>query len=200
IDQRFTVAVSRATKTPLCTLTVRQFYRECDIYGTVDFIFSNAAVVFQECTLLVRRPMDQQNIIYTAQGRNDSNQNTGISIHNCNVTTVADLLPVISSFPMYLGRPWREYSCTVYMQSYLDSLIQPTGWLEWSGDFALRTLYYGEYDNVGPGANTSKRVDTWPGYRVMTDSDAHKFTVNSFISDKKCLPGNNPLDYDEGLL
>ncbi|MGF2531687.1 pectinesterase family protein, partial [Ralstonia pseudosolanacearum] len=38
----------------------RQFYRECDIYGTVDFIFGNAAVVIQKCNIYARKPMAQQ--------------------------------------------------------------------------------------------------------------------------------------------
>ncbi|KAI9073261.1 hypothetical protein K1719_044783 [Acacia pycnantha] len=63
----------------------RQFFRECDIYGTIDFIFGNAAVVFQSCNLVSRKPMDQQKNTITAQNRKDPNQNTGISIHNCRI-------------------------------------------------------------------------------------------------------------------
>ncbi|XP_057817365.1 pectinesterase [Cryptomeria japonica] len=181
----------------LYTHSLRQFYRECEIYGTVDFIFGNSAVVFQDCTLLARKPMDNQQNLFTAQGRTDPNQNTGISIQNCNVTAESDLVPVISSFPTYLGRPWKEYSRTVYMQSYLDSLIQPAGWLAWSGDFALSTLYYGEYDNNGPGAGTSLRV-TWAGYNVMNSTDAQNFTVTSFISGDSWLPATS-VTYNGGL-
>ncbi|GLJ52716.1 hypothetical protein SUGI_1122480 [Cryptomeria japonica] len=170
--------------------SLRQFYRECDIYGTVDFIFGNAAVVFQNCNLFARTPLSGQQNIFTAQGRTDPNQNTGISIHKCNVTAAPELVPVISSFPTYLGRPWKLYSRTVYMKSYLDGLIQPAGWLEWSGDFALSTLYYGEYKNEGPGSNTSQRV-TWPGYHLMKISDAQNFTVRSFISGDIWLPGTS---------
>ncbi|GLJ10958.1 hypothetical protein SUGI_0138830 [Cryptomeria japonica] len=181
----------------LYTHSLRQFFRECEIYGTVDFIFGNAAVVFQDCTLLARKPMDNQQNLFTAQGRTDPNQNTGISIQNCNVTAASDLVPVISSFPTYLGRPWKEYSRTVYMQSYLDSLVQPAGWLAWSGDFALSTLYYGEYDNNGPGAGTSERV-TWAGYHVMNSIDAQNFTVTSFISGDSWIPATS-VTYDGGL-
>ncbi|GLJ52726.1 hypothetical protein SUGI_1122620 [Cryptomeria japonica] len=150
-------------------------------------IFGNAAVVFQNCTLFARTPLSGQQNIFTAQGRTDPNQNTGISIHKCNVIAAPELVPVISSFPTYLGRPWKLYSRTVYMKSYLDGLTQPAGWLEWSGDFALSTLYYGEYRNQGPGSNTSQRV-TWPGYHVMKISDAQNFTVRSFISGDTWLP------------
>ncbi|KAJ6676255.1 PECTINESTERASE [Salix viminalis] len=72
----------------------RQFYKECYIYGTVDFIFGNAAVVLQNCMIYARRPMAQQKNVLTAQGRSDPNQNTGISIHNSRVMASSDLIPV----------------------------------------------------------------------------------------------------------
>lgn len=181
----------------LYTHSLRQFYRDCDIYGTVDFIFGNAAVVFQNCNLLARMPMSGQSIAFTAQGRTDPNQNTGTSIHNCTVTAAPDLVPVESSFPTYLGRPWKEYSRTVYIQSFIDNLIEPAGWLEWSGDFALKTLYYGEYMNTGPGSNTSQRVQ-WPGYHVMSTSDAQNFTVSQFISGDAWIPATS-VPYDAAL-
>ncbi|RDX63628.1 putative pectinesterase/pectinesterase inhibitor 40, partial [Mucuna pruriens] len=167
--------------------SLRQFYRECDIYGTVDFIFGNAAVVFQNCNLYARKPDANQKNLFTAQGREDPNQNTGISILNCKVAAAADLIPVKSSFKTYLGRPWKKYSRTVYLNSYMEDLIDPAGWLEWNGTFALDTLYYGEYNNKGPGSNTSARV-TWPGYRVITNStEASQFTVRNFIQGNEWL-------------
>ncbi|RVW44998.1 putative pectinesterase/pectinesterase inhibitor 46 [Vitis vinifera] len=69
----------------------RQFYRECDIYGTVDFIFGNSAVVFQNCNILPKQPMPGQQNTITAQGKNDPNQNTGIAIQNCTILTVSRL-------------------------------------------------------------------------------------------------------------
>ncbi|KAK4270981.1 hypothetical protein QN277_019743 [Acacia crassicarpa] len=168
----------------------RQFYRECDIYGTVDFIFGNAAVVFQNCNLFARNPPNKVNTI-TAQGRTDPNQNTGISIHNCRVTAASDLKPVQSSVKTYLGRPWQQYSRTVFMTTFLDSLINQAGWLEWSGNFALNTLYYGEYMNNGPGSSTSNRVK-WSGYHVITSaSEASKFTVANFIGGNSWLPATD---------
>ncbi|KAK4803077.1 hypothetical protein SAY86_001280 [Trapa natans] len=175
----------------------RQFYRECNIYGTVDFIFGNAAVVFQNCNIYARNPPNKTNTI-TAQGRTDPNQNTGISIHNCRVTAASDLKPVQSSVKTYLGRPWKEYSRTVFMKTYLDSLINPAGWLEWSGNFALKTLYYGEYMNTGPGSSTSRRVK-WGGYRVITSAtEASKFTVGKFLAGNSWLPATG-VPYTSGL-
>lgn len=167
----------------------RQFYRECYIYGTVDFIFGNAAVVLQNCMIYGRRPMARQKITITAQGRTDPNQNTGISIQGSRVLAAPDLVPVLSQFRTFLGRPWKEYSRTVFMQSFLDSLVDPAGWLEWDGNFALNTLFYGEYRNSGPGSGTSQRV-RWRGYRVMTSaSEASRFTVENFIAGRSWLPG-----------
>ncbi|KAF7850874.1 hypothetical protein BT93_L4893 [Corymbia citriodora subsp. variegata] len=176
----------------------RQFYKECYIYGTVDFIFGNAAVVLQNCMIYARRPMSGQKNTITAQGRTDPNQNTGISIHNSRVMAAPDLQPVLSSFKSYLGRPWKEYSRTVYLQTYLDTLIDPAGWLEWDGNFALSTLYYGEYKNLGPAASTSGRVK-WPGYRVITSaSEASKFTVANFIAGQSWLPATG-VPFTSGL-
>ncbi|XP_023733539.1 pectinesterase 2 [Lactuca sativa] len=173
----------------LYTHSDRQFYRECDIYGTVDFIFGNAAVVFQNCNIYARKPPNKTNTL-TAQGRTDENQNTGISIQNCRITAAPDLKGV-SGVKTYLGRPWKQYSRTVFLKSNLDSLIDPAGWMPWSGNFALSTLYYGEYMNTGPGSSTAKRVN-WKGYHVITSSsEAAKFTVGNFIAGGSWLPATN---------
>ncbi|MQL93223.1 hypothetical protein Taro_025861 [Colocasia esculenta] len=177
----------------------RQFYRECDIYGTVDFIFGDSVTVLQNCNIYVRRPMSNQKNTVTAQGRTDPNENTGISIHNSKVTAASDLKPVQGSFKTYLGRPWKQYSRTVFMQSNLDGLIDPAGWLEWSGNFALSTLYYGEYQNTGAGGDTSSRV-SWPGYRVITSaSEAGRFTVGSFLSGDSWIPATG-VPFTSGLI
>ncbi|KAJ3686173.1 hypothetical protein LUZ61_015337 [Rhynchospora tenuis] len=166
----------------------RQFFRECDIYGTVDFIFGNAAVVLQNCSIWARKPLDNQKNTITAQNRKYPDQNTGISIHASRILAAADLEPVKANYSTYLGRPWKLYSRTVYMMSYVGDHINPVGWLEWNDTFALDTLYYGEYNNYGPGSGVDKRV-TWPGYRVITaPQEAAKFTVSQFIFGTSWLP------------
>ncbi|KAK1418757.1 hypothetical protein QVD17_27903 [Tagetes erecta] len=175
----------------------RQFYRECDIYGTVDFIFGNAAVVFQNCNIYARNPPNKTNTV-TAQGRTDPNQNTGISIQNCRVTAASDLKGATGSVKTYLGRPWKQYSRTVFLKTFLDGLVDPAGWLPWSGNFALNTLYYGEYMNTGPGSSTANRV-TWKGYRVITSAtEAAQFTVGNFIAGGSWLPATN-IPFTSGL-
>lgn len=178
--------------------SLRQFYLECDVYGTVDFIFGNAAVVFQSCNLYPRLPMANQFNAITAQGRTDPNQNTGISIHNCSIRAAGDLAGSNVAIRTYLGRPWKEYSRAVYMQSFMDSLINPAGWSIWSGDFALNTSYYAEFGNSGPGSDTGRRV-TWPGFHVINATDAANFTVSAFLLGDDWIPQTG-LTYTSGLL
>ncbi|XP_009151913.2 probable pectinesterase/pectinesterase inhibitor 34 [Brassica rapa] len=166
----------------------RQFFRECDIYGTVDFIFGNAAVVLQNCSIYARKPMDLQKNTITAQNRKDPNQNTGISIHASRVLATPDLQATNGTIQTYLGRPWKLFSRTVYMLTYIGSHVHTRGWLEWNTTFALDTLYYGEYLNSGPGSNLSQRVN-WPGYRVINSTaEANRFTVTEFIYGSSWLP------------
>ncbi|KAM3749372.1 hypothetical protein ACB098_05G179500 [Castanea mollissima] len=176
----------------------RQFFRDSYITGTVDFIFGNAAVVFQNCKLVARKPMSGQANMVTAQGRTDPNQATGTSIQSCDIIASPDLEPIKGSIRSYLGRPWKEYSRTVVMQSYISDHIDPTGWSVWDKDFALKTLYYGEYNNKGPGAGTSKRVK-WSGYHVITSAkEAKKFTVAELIQGGTWLKSTG-VAYTEGL-
>ncbi|URD81155.1 pectinesterase [Musa troglodytarum] len=87
----------------------------------------------------------------------------------------------------YLGRPWKEYSRTIIMQSRIDGLINQEGWLPWGGDFGLTTCFYSEIGNRGPGAATTKRV-TWKGYKKVDLAHAQKYTVKQFIQGKTWLP------------
>ncbi|OMO98093.1 Pectinesterase, catalytic [Corchorus olitorius] len=167
----------------------RQFYRECYIYGTIDIIFGNAAAVLQNCSIFARRPIKGQANMITAQGRGDPYQNTGIAIHNSRILAANDLKPVVRAFKTYLGRPWQKYSRTVVLQTYIDGLVSPAGWSKWGdSNFALDTLYYGEYKNYGPGSSTRWRVK-WPGFHVITSPNvASRFTVDSLIAGRSWLP------------
>lgn len=110
----------------LCTHTGRQFYRDSDIIGAVYIIFRYAAAVIQDCSIRPRQPMTGQYDTITAQGKSDSNQNSGISIQGCTVTANGNL-----TAHTYQGRPWKDYSTSGFMQSTLESLIDPKGWIEW---------------------------------------------------------------------
>lgn len=176
----------------------RQFYVNCIIAGTVDFIFGNAAAVLQNCDIHARKPNSGQKNMVTAQGRTDPNQNTGIVIQKSRIGATSDLKLVQGSFPTYLGRPWKEYSRTVIMQSSITDLIHPAGWHEWDGNFALNTLFYGEHQNTGAGAGTSGRVK-WKGFRVITSAtEAQAFTPGSFIAGSSWL-GSTGFPFSLGL-
>ncbi|XP_059644495.1 pectinesterase 3-like [Cornus florida] len=166
----------------LYTHCKRQFYRDCDITGTVDFIFGNAAVVFQNCKIQPRQPMENQYVTITAQGRKDDSMNSGISIQKCSITPLNRL-----TAPTFLGRPWKDYSTTVIMQTYIGSFLHPSGWIEWVPNVAPpKTIFYGEFYNRGPGAVTNKRVD-WAHKKLTTDQ-AKKFTVEAFLRGSEWLP------------
>ncbi|KAK7314025.1 hypothetical protein VNO77_39233 [Canavalia gladiata] len=127
-------------------------------------------------------PMQGQQNTITAQGKTDPNMNTGISIQNCNISPFGNL----SSVQTYLGRPWKNYSTTVFMQSTLGSFINPNGWLPWVGNSAPDTIFYAEFQNVGPGASTKNRVK-WKGVKTITTKQASMFTVKAFLSGDKWI-------------
>ncbi|CAH8384543.1 unnamed protein product [Eruca vesicaria subsp. sativa] len=178
----------RGYQDTLYTHTMRQFYRECTITGTVDFIFGDGTVVFQNCQILVKKGLPDQKNTITAQGRKEADQPSGFSIQFSNISADADLVPYLNTTHTYLGRPWKQYSRTVFMRNNLSNVVRPEGWLEWNTTFALDTLFYGEFLNYGPGSGLSSRVK-WPGYHVFNTSDqANNFTVSQFIEGNLWLP------------
>ncbi|XP_073042386.1 pectinesterase-like [Primulina eburnea] len=164
--------------------SARQFYRECNIYGTVDFIFGDSSVVIQNSSILPYRPIDGNMNTITAQGKSNPYSNTGISIQNCVVSPGQDLTGVLT----YLGRPWRNYSTTIFMESQMESLIDPQGWLPWGG-LVPDTINYVEFGNKGPGANVADRVK-WKGVSAQnsTREEASMFTVRALINGDQWLP------------
>ncbi|KAH7352639.1 hypothetical protein KP509_19G055400 [Ceratopteris richardii] len=167
----------------LYALANRQFYTGCTISGTVDFIFGNAIAVFQDCNVLGRLPLQTQRNTFTAQGRKVSSDPSGYSFQKCTVGAAPDLQSPPYPIESYFGRPWKAYSRTVFMQCTIQQVINPAGWLPWDATNPFTdTLYYGEYQNTGAGADTSKRV-AWKGVHPnMSPEEASAFTVNSFIS------------------
>ncbi|TVU22426.1 hypothetical protein EJB05_32120, partial [Eragrostis curvula] len=178
----FRVAVEGHQDT-LYAHSLRQFYRDCRVSGTVDFVFGNGIAVLQRTALASLPPAAPgQTGSVTAQGRKDPNQNTGFAFHGCRIE---------AAHPTYLGRPWKPFSRVVVMESYLGPGVQARGWLEWAAwDRAgLATLFYGEYRNHGPGAGVAGRV-RWPGYHLIVDpAVAARFTVRRFINGLAWLPG-----------
>jgi pectin methylesterase-like acyl-CoA thioesterase len=165
---------------------MRQFYRRCHIIGTVDFIFGNAAAVFEECVIKTAPRAEgvqkrARNVV-AASGRIDPGQTTGFVFVNCTVDGNKEFVELFrtkpQSYRLYLGRPWKEYARTLYVSCYLGTVVRPEGWLPWRGDFALRTLYYGEFDSRGPGANRTARVE-WSSQ--TPEQHVKHFSTENFI-------------------
>ncbi|KAG0601267.1 hypothetical protein M758_11G097300 [Ceratodon purpureus] len=171
--------------------SLRQFYQSCTVYGTVDFIFGNSAAMFQNCNLVCRKPLQSQANTVTAQSRTSLDQNTGFSFQDCSVSAAPELASVVTSIynqsiKSFLGRPWQEYSRTVFMKTYMTNVINAAGWVDWNGtNFALATLYFAEYQNFGPGGNFTNRV-SWA--TNITDPEVAAQYSISFISGAQWLP------------
>ncbi|KAM3200712.1 putative pectinesterase/pectinesterase inhibitor 51 [Capsicum annuum] len=165
---------------------LRQYYKSCRIQGNVDFIFGNSASFFQECDILVAprqlHPEKGETNAVTAHGKIDPAQSTGFVFQNCLINGTDEYMTLYYKKPKvhknFLGRPWKEYSRTVFLDCTLEALISPNGWLPWSGDFALKTLYYGEYRNTGPGANTAGRV---PWSSQIPAEHVNSYSLQNFI-------------------
>ena len=145
-------------------------------------------------------PMPGQFTVITAQSRDSPDEDTGISIQNCSIFATNDLYSNSSNVKSYLGRPWRAYSRTVYLKSHISYFINPAGWTQWSNysdDQELKTLYYGEYDNSGPGSSTNDRVQ-WKGYHIMDVDAAYNFIVPEFINGDDWLD-STAFPHDHGV-
>ncbi|MCL7043231.1 hypothetical protein MKW94_005732 [Papaver nudicaule] len=167
-----------------------QFYRECEILGTVDFIFGASTTVLQNCKIYCRRPNPKQHVTVTADGKDDPGILTGIVLHNCSILATKELREAKPNVSSYLGRPWRPYSTTVVMQSFIGGFVSPQGWSPWNEgeNETLSTLTYIEYGNRGPGSNTTSRVK-WGGFKVFNNSkDVLQFTVQNFLNGSDWLP------------
>ncbi|KAK6152995.1 hypothetical protein DH2020_012634 [Rehmannia glutinosa] len=173
--------------------TLRQYYKSCRIQGNIDFIFGNSAAFFQDCLILVAPrqvvPEKGENNAVTAHGRIDPAQSTGFVFQNCVINGTDAYMGLYYAKPSvhksFLGRPWKEYSRTVFIGCTLEALITPDGWMPWSGDFALNTLYYGEFENTGPGSNISKRV----GWSSQIPAEhAYSYSIQNFIQGDRWIP------------
>ncbi|KAF5195056.1 Pectinesterase [Thalictrum thalictroides] len=182
--------------------SLRQYYNSCRIEGNVDFIFGNSAAFFQDSVILIRprqlNPAMGENNAVTAHGRTDPAQTTGFVFQNCLINGTEDYMALYYSKPKahknFLGRPWKEYSRTVFIHCTLEALITTNGWMPWSGDFALPTLYYGEFENSGPGANVSGRV---PWSNQIPKEHVLVYSVQNFIQGNDWIPTSSVKVKDE---
>ncbi|CAB4299587.1 unnamed protein product [Prunus armeniaca] len=170
----------------------RQFYKSCNIQGNVDFIFGNSAAVFQDCNILIRprqlNPENGESSTITAHGRTDPAQSTGFVFQNCLINGTEEFMKLYQNNPKvhksYLGRPWKEYSRTVFINCTMEALLSPDGWMTWSEDFALSTLFYGEFGNSGAGSDFSKRV---PFSSKIPSKHVNAYSVQNFIQGNEWI-------------
>ncbi|KAK8965911.1 putative pectinesterase/pectinesterase inhibitor 45 [Platanthera guangdongensis] len=167
----------------------RQFYRSCVISGTVDFIFGDSAAVFQNCLIVLRRPLDNQQNIVLAHGRVDRRETTGFVLHKCKIIADRSLVSDGTNIRSYLGRPWKQFARHIIMESEISGAIVPAGYMPWEGDFGLNTLFYGEAGNTGPGADFAGRVK-WRGVRILKNTTVERYTVARFIQGNEWINAN----------
>jgi pectinesterase len=144
----------------------RQYFNNCHIEGTTDFIFGSSIAVFQDCDIVCKK----QSFITAA--RTPQNQPFGYVFMNCKIEATPGIGQV------YLGRPWRAYANVVFMNCELGGFIRPEGWSNWHDTDRYKTAFYAEYHNTGAGADTTQRV-SWS--LQLTDKQAQKYTVENIL-------------------
>ena len=145
----------------------RQYFANCHIEGTTDFIFGAATVLFDGCTL---KSLSDS---YITAASTPKGKPFGYVFKNCRLTAAGGVQKV------YLGRPWREYAKVVFIGCELGDHILPTGWSGWSGTTNHETTFYAESNNSGPGAISQQRV-SW-SFQLTADQAA-KYTLENILS------------------
>ena len=138
----------------------RLYFKDCYIEGTTDFIFGPSIAWFEHCDIFCKADS------YITAASTPKEQPYGYVFNNCRITAA----PGVSK--VYLGRPWRDYGYTLFMNCDLCKEIRPEGWHHWQKEREL-TARYLEYNNRGEGASTTQRV-AWS--RQLTKKEASEIT------------------------
>jgi len=145
----------------------RQYYEECYIEGTTDFIFGPATAWFERCHIHSRK-----NSYVTAASTVEDHE-FGYIFNRCRLTAADGVEKV------YLGRPWRPFAATLFMRCELGSHILPEGWHNWDNPANEQTARYAEYRNTGPGASPDTRV-AWS--RQLSRQEAKRYTPDNVFA------------------
>ena len=148
--------------------TSRQYYKDCYIEGTTDFIFGEATAVFQNCTI-----KNLTNSYITAASTTPE-QKFGYVFFDCRL--VADT----GATKCYLGRPWRPYAKVAFINTAMGAHIVPVGWDNWNNPENEKTVSYAEYKSNGPGAVTARRV---PWAKKLTEREAKQYTIQNIFGN-----------------
>lgn len=160
----------------------RQYYKDCYIEGHVDYIFGQAAAVFDNCVI-----HSKGDGYIAAPMRFAADERSGFVFFRCHLTSNN------TKDGIYLGRPWRDYGRTVFIDTKMDAAIRPVGWHHWQPE-REKTAYMGEYRSTGPGSNAELRAK-WS--RQLTEQEAKSFNPENFLRGKD---GWNPLKQDDKWL
>ena len=137
----------------------RLLFRDCYIEGTTDFIFGPSTAWFENCTIKSKANS------YITAASTPADVEYGYVFNRCRLIADEGVTKV------YLGRPWRPYAYTLFMNCTLGSHIIPAGWENWRNPDNEKTARYAEYNNSGEGANTKQRV-AWS--RQLTKKEVEK--------------------------
>src|SRR5215468_14139 len=146
----------------------RQYFENCYIAGHVDFIFGAATAFFESCHIHCLRDG------YITAASTPADQPFGFVFSHCKITGET---PAVKT---YLGRPWRAYGATIFLNTEMSEVVRPVGWHNWTGPEREKTARYAEFNSSGPGAQTQARV-TWA--RQLTEAEANAITLEKVLSD-----------------
>ncbi len=141
----------------------RQYYFNCYIEGTTDFIFGASTAVFDHCEIFAKKGGS-----YITAANTQNNSPYGFVFLNCKLTSDSP------SNSFYLGRPWENFAQTVFVKCKIGNHIKAAGWHNWGRTEAEGTTFYAEYNCKGAGARTEKRV-SWS--HQLQKTEAEKYTV-----------------------
>lgn len=150
----------------------RQYYKNCYVEGTTDFIFGSATALFVDCTIHSKADS------YITAASTPKTSPFGYVFMDCSLTAEEHISKV------YLGRPWRKYAKTVFIESFMDDHILPEGWSIWAGE-ADNHAFYAEYNCTGEGFKPKKRA-SWS--HQLTKSDAEKYTIENILESGNVVP------------
>ena len=154
----------------------RLYFKDCYIDGTTDFIFGPSTALFENCMIHSKRNS------YVTAASTPKEAKYGYIFKHCKLTAEPGVDKV------YLGRPWRPYAYTLFIECELGKHIVPAGWHNWGKQSNEETARYMEYKNTGEGANVSERV-AWS--KQLTKKEAEAVTVDAIFSTQSNW---NPID------
>ena len=154
----------------------RLYFKDCYIDGTTDFIFGPSTALFEDCIIHSKRNS------YVTAASTPKEAKYGYVFKHCKLTAEPGVDKV------YLGRPWRPYAYTLFIECELGKHIVPAGWHNWGKQSNEETARYMEYKNTGEGANVSERV-AWS--KQLTKKEAEAVTVDAIFGTQSNW---NPID------